>query len=87
MAASGAVVEGTHNEGAKRAFAWEPPLPLSRNPVFVWPPRILETVRYLFSGVYFWSLIVPFGLWALSPGTSSSPRWSSARSSRRDGSR
>ena len=61
MAASGAVVEGARNEGARRAFAWEPPLPLARNPVFVWPPRILDAVRYLFSGVYFWSLVVPFG--------------------------
>ena len=62
MAVSGAVPEIAHGGERKRLWAWEPPLPLTRNPVFVWPPRIFASLRYLFSGVYFWSLVVPFGV-------------------------
>ena len=35
---------------------------MARTLVFVWPPRILEGIRFLFSRAFFWSLVVPFGI-------------------------
>ena len=42
-------------------WAWEPPVPLVEVPVLVWPPRILEAIRYLISRGFLLSFLLPFG--------------------------
>ena len=42
-------------------WAWHPPLPLDRVPVWEWPPRIPEAIRFFFSKQLLLSLILPFG--------------------------
>ena len=61
MAVGESVAGAARGAGKSGVWAWEPPLPLTPNPVFVWPPRILEGIRFLFSRTFFWSLVLPFG--------------------------
>ena len=47
--------------GNRAAWAWRPPLPLAGVPIFVWPPRPGDALRYLVSRAFLWSILVPFG--------------------------
>ena len=49
----------------KKAWNWLPPLPIQSAPIFVWPPRLLEAIRYLFSSTFLGSIILPYFLLAL----------------------
>ena len=59
--ASGHDGTGARNAAAYRAtWAWHPRLPLRDVPVFVWPPRLGATLRYLVSLAFLGSLLLPF---------------------------
>ena len=45
----------------KRAWAWQPPLPIVEAPVIVWPPQPVAALKYIFSLAYLWSVLIPFG--------------------------
>jgi sterol desaturase/sphingolipid hydroxylase (fatty acid hydroxylase superfamily) len=51
--------------GRKVIWAWHPPLPLARVPLFVWPLRPLAALRFLSSLGFLWSLMIPFGALAI----------------------
>jgi hypothetical protein len=39
-------------------WAWHPPLPLEGAPVFVFPPRPLASIRWIFSVGFLWSIVL-----------------------------
>ena len=41
-------------------WGWRPPLPLESVPIFVWPPRPREALRYCLSLAFFGSVLAPF---------------------------
>ena len=60
MAISESLGRDSQGAGKSGVWAWQPPVPLTGGPVFVWPPRILEGIRYLFSSILL-SILLPFG--------------------------
>lgn len=44
---------------------WLPSLPIANVPVFVWPPRILPALRYLFSSGFLGSVMLFYGALAI----------------------
>ena len=49
------------NGAPRTTWVWHPPLPLTGIPVFVWPPRPLDALKYFLSLAFLGSVIVPFG--------------------------
>ena len=68
MSAGAASTHGGRSERSDAAYAatwgWRPPLPLEEVPVFVWPPRPREALKYLVSLAFMGSLVIPFTLTA-----------------------
>ena len=66
MSADAASANAGHTERSDAAYeatwGWRPPLPLEEVPVFVWPPRPREALKYLASLGFMGSLIIPFTL-------------------------
>ena len=46
------------------AWAFRPPIPIEAAPVFVWPPRPMEALRYLLSLGFLGSLVIPLAVLA-----------------------
>ena len=67
MASGDTLAQKSEDVVKDRLWAWQPPLPLTGVPVFVWPPRILEGLKFLVSWAFLGSIIIPFG--ALAIGT------------------
>ena len=67
MASGDTLAQKSEDVVKDRFWAWQPPLPLTGVPVFVWPPRILEGLKFLVSWAFLGSIIIPFG--ALAIGT------------------
>ena len=61
MAISDSAAQSSHSPDARANWAWQPPIPLDRVPVFMWPPRIPATVRYFLSKPFLLSFMLPFG--------------------------
>lgn len=61
MATRETVIRDSEEVPKDEIWAWHPPLPLTGVPVFVWPPRILEGLKYLVSRAFLGSLVIPFG--------------------------
>mgnify|MGYP003725343515 FL=1 len=49
----------------KSSWNYQPSLPIEGTPVFVWPPRPVAAIKYLLSRAYLFSVVMPFGLFAL----------------------
>jgi len=49
----------------KKAWNWLPPLPIQYVPIFVWPPRALDALKFLVSSPFIGSIMLPYGLLAM----------------------
>ena len=48
-----------------KAWNWLPPLPIRSAPIFVWPPRLFEAIKFLFSSTFLGSIMLPYLLLAM----------------------
>lgn len=61
MADSETSVAGAEDTPQEGMWAWHPPLPLGKVPVFTWPLHVPEALRWLSSRAFLGSIIIPFG--------------------------
>ncbi len=48
-----------------KAWNWLPPLPIHNAPIFVWPLRVIDAIKYLFSIPFLGSIMLPYLLLAM----------------------
>jgi len=65
MASSDSVVGATLNADKKGIWTYEPPIPLANTPVFVWPFKPAQALKFLFSRGFMLSILAPFGALAI----------------------
>ena len=61
MASSDSVLQESSTAAKDGIWEYEPALPLSETPVFVWPFQIGEALKFLFSRTFLLSIMAPFG--------------------------
>ena len=61
MASRESAVRESTNAAQDQLWTYHPELPLGNVPVFVWPLRIVDGLKYIFSRAYLLSVIIPFG--------------------------
>lgn len=49
----------------KKIWNWLPPLPIQSAPIFVWPPRVLDALKFLVSSPFIGSIMLPYVLLAM----------------------